>query len=179
MHLGFFFLLPLLSIPNIYALPSDDCILLGPMFPAEFDITTTDAFRNAAESFPRAINSLFSNGTLNETGVTFAIDVFSTATNNTIYSYYHSGSALDSYLSTGDLNDNTMFRIGSVTKLFTVYAIIVHSGWQIMEKGVVEILPELKGNKGSDPLDRIVWEDITVGALAAQLGGNGGPRKYS
>ena len=75
------------------------------------------------------------------------------------------------------LNDGTIYRIGSVSKLYTVYAILANAGMEVLDHRVTRYLPELAGNAGSDPLQRIRWEDVTVGALASQLGGSGGMRE--
>ena len=75
------------------------------------------------------------------------------------------------------LNDDTIYRIGSVSKLYTVYAILANAGMGVLDHPVTRYLPELAGNSGSDPLQRISWEDVTVGALASQLGGTRGFRE--
>lgn len=75
------------------------------------------------------------------------------------------------------LNDDTLYRIGSVSKLLSVYAILVKAGMEIFDHPVTRYLPELAGNAGSDPLERISWEEVTVGALASQLAGTGGMRE--
>ena len=80
-------------------------------------------------------------------------------------------------MSTGKLDDGTAFRVGSVSKLFTAYAILAKEGFDVWDRPVTEILPELSGNNKSEPLERVIWEDVTVGALLSQQGGSGGVRK--
>jgi hypothetical protein len=46
---------------------------------------------------------------------------------------------------------------------------------EVLTQPVTKFLPELAGNSSDDPLLRLRWEDITVGALAAQQAGTGGP----
>jgi CubicO group peptidase (beta-lactamase class C family) len=169
-------LLSLLSIPAVLSLPSEECLILGPSFPSGFDITTTEAFLNATSNFPDQIEALFESGTLNRTHASFTIDVYSTATNASIYSYTHDASGLSEYLTAGVLNEGTIFRIGSVSKLYTVYAIIAHSGIEVFDHPVTQYLPELAGNTQSDG---IVRENITVGSLASHQGGIGGFGKSS
>ena len=169
-----FFSLGLLYFPTIQALPTQECPILGPSFPSSFDITTTKAFRDAKSSFPKRVEALFSSGLVNRTGSAFTIDVFSTVTNSSIHSYYHAGSALKDTLVGSATDDGTIMRIGSVAKLYTIYAILVHAGMNVLNHPVTRYLPELAGNAGDDPIERIIWEDITVGALASQQGGTGG-----
>ncbi|KAF4978639.1 hypothetical protein FZEAL_5042 [Fusarium zealandicum] len=169
--------LSLLSVAFIslgQAIPTEECPILGPSFPSNFNPSNTKAIHDARAGFPQIIKSLFSSGALNSTHSSFAIDVFSTATNESIYSYYHAGNGLNDTLTAGHLDDETIFRIGSVSKIYTVYAILAHAGLDVFNHPVTDYVPELAGNSDNDPLARIRWEDVTVGALASQQAGSGG-----
>ena len=120
---------------------------------------------------------MLSSGAIPSNQSSFTVDVFSTSTNESLYSYAHSALALDRSLTTGVLNDETIFRIGSVSKLYTAYAIIVQAGIEVLDHSITQYLPELAGNPREDSLTKIIWEDVTVGALAAHQGGTGGVRK--
>lgn len=170
-------LTPLLT--PILAIPTAECPLLGPMFPYDFDVLKSASMQDAIANFPKAIESLFASGAVNRTHTTFSIDVFSTVTNQSIYQYHHAAPGLNGTLSSGKLNDETIYRVGSVSKLYTAYAILTaHGGLDILDHPVTDYLPELKGNQGSNPLEKIVYEDVTVGALMAHQGGTGGVRTY-
>lgn len=158
-------------------LPTEECPLLGPIYSSDFDLTTTDAFAEAAESFPEVVEALFESGIVNASTSTFTIDVYSTVTNASIYSYSHQATApaLNETFPTGGLDEETIYRIGSVSKLLTVYAILIHTGSvEIFDHNVTQYLPELAGNSREDSLTSIIWEDVTIGALASQQAGTGG-----
>uniref|UniRef100_L2FTV4 Uncharacterized protein n=1 Tax=Colletotrichum fructicola (strain Nara gc5) TaxID=1213859 RepID=L2FTV4_COLFN len=155
-------------------IPSDEVPLIGPSFLSNFDPTNARAVLNATESFPAIIDTLFESDVLNKTDLVFTVDVFSAATNKSLYSYFHAGDEGKQGLTAGVLNDQTIGRIGSVSKLFTVYAIIAKAGIEVFSHPVTKYLPELLGNSSGDPLKHVRWEDITVGALAAQQAGSGG-----
>lgn len=157
-------------------IPTEECPILGPAFPAIFDPSETTAIKQAKEIFPSLIDALFDVGVFNKSELSIAINVFSTHTNDTVYSYFHSGDALEDDLTTDKLDDETIFRIGSVSKLYTVYAILAKAGLDIFDHPVTNYLPELAGNGHMDFTEKIRWEDVTVGALAAQQGGSGGIR---
>lgn len=157
--------------------PTKQCPILGPVFPGGFDLTKSDAIQRAKERLPSIFDTLLSSGIIPANQTSFTIDIFSTSTNASLYSYAHSASALDSSLTAGVLNDQTIFRTGSVSKLYTAYAIIVQAGIEVLDHPVTQYLPELAGNSRQDSLTKIIWEDVTVGALAAHQGGTGGPRK--
>ncbi|KAJ5461991.1 uncharacterized protein N7458_003543 [Penicillium daleae] len=157
---------------------TDEVPLIGPVFISNFDPSNSSAIQNAKSKYPRVVENLFSTGTLNRTDLVFSIDVFSAATNSSIYTYSHVGKDANRTLTAGVLNDKTIARIGSVTKLFTAYAILAKGGTEVFTQPVTKFLPELAGNYSEDPLLRIRWEDITVGALLAQQAGSGGPGDF-
>jgi CubicO group peptidase (beta-lactamase class C family) len=154
--------------------PTEECPILGPVLPSGFDLSKFKVVQEVKSDFPATIESILSSGIINETHTSFAINVFSTATNESLYSYYHAAEALDDTLSTGKLDDETVFRIGSVSKLYTAYALLANSGFDVVNRPVTEILPELAGNNRSEPNERVIWEDVTVGALLSHQAGSGG-----
>jgi CubicO group peptidase (beta-lactamase class C family) len=153
---------------------SDDVPLIGPSFLSNFDMSNSKFIGNAKTALPDLVDKLFESGDLDRKDLAFTIDVYSAATNDTIFSYSHVGEKSKETLTSGELNDNTISRIGSVTKLFTVYSIIAQAGMGVFSDPITKYLPELKKNSSSNPLDSVRWEDITVGALAAQQAGTGG-----
>jgi CubicO group peptidase (beta-lactamase class C family) len=158
--------------------PTEDCPILGPAFPSSFDIESTRAFQDAVASFPNLIEALFEDGTLNKTHSSISVDVYSTFTNRTIFSYYHAAPGINFTLSQGVLNDDTIQRIGSVTKLVTIYALLVKGGYEILYDPVTKYLPELAGNPHNDPLGHVRFESLTIEALASHMGGTGGFSEY-
>lgn len=70
------------------------------------------------------------------------------------------------------VDENTIYRIASGTKLFTVLAALLSEDID-MSDSVLKYLPELKDTFGSNPITSISWEDISVESLAAHLSGVG------
>lgn len=174
-HSIFWLLLNLAGCSATSIVATDQVPLLGPSFISNFDKSESQAINEAKSEFPDIIESLFSSGDLNRTDLIFAVDVFSASTNDSIYSYYHVGEGQEYALTAGRLDDHTVSRIGSVSKLFTAYAIIAQAGIEVFSHPVTRYLPELAGNATSNPLQRISWDDITVGALLSHQAGSGGP----
>ena len=73
-------------------------------------------------------------------------------------------------LTGGTLDDNTIYRVGSVTKLITAYALLVKNGMLDFHEPVLKYLPELGSTKANE-VDKTAWDDVTVGALASHLSG--------
>ncbi|KAF5025453.1 hypothetical protein F66182_2476 [Fusarium sp. NRRL 66182] len=157
---------------------SDNTPLIGPSFISNFDLSDSKYLDDAKSRFPLLVEGLFESGGLNKTDLVFTVDVFSAATNQSIYSYNHVGEPNKETLTKGELSENTIFRTGSVTKMFTVYAIIAQAGTDVLSHPVTFYLPELLGNSSANPIERIDWSDITVGALAAHQAGTGGAVSY-
>ncbi|KAK6842737.1 beta-lactamase family protein [Apiospora arundinis] len=72
---------------------------------------------------------------------------------------------------------NTVFRLGSVTKIFTVLAYLAETGDKYFNHPITEFIPELQdivNRRGNGPVDEVrtvKWEDITVEALLSQMSG--------
>lgn len=156
-----------------HVVATDQVPLLGPSFVSNFDNSKSRAIEEAGLEFPNVIENLFSSGELNRTDLIFAVDVFSASTNESIYSYYHIGEGQEYALSAGRFDDQTVSRVGSVSKLFTAYAIIAQAGIEVLSHPVTRYLPELASNSTSDPLHKIDWSQITVGALLSHQAGSG------
>ncbi|UPK92360.1 hypothetical protein LCI18_003295 [Fusarium solani-melongenae] len=79
-----------------------------------------------------------------------------------------------------EVDTNTVYRLGSVSKLFTVLAALklAEAGVLSMDDPVGRWIPELSARdsdpESEDELDRIEWDDVTVEAVAAHLSGIGG-----
>ncbi|KAF5002422.1 hypothetical protein FGRMN_434 [Fusarium graminum] len=164
------------TIANIIA--SDDVPLIGPSFLPNFDISKRESIKEAKDLFPSLIEKAFKSNVLNKTDLIISVDVFSAATNDSLYSYHHVGETYKNTLTKGTLSEDTIFRTGSVSKMFTVYAIIAKAGIRVLGNPVTTFLPELLGNSSSNPIERIDWSEITVGALAAHQAGSSGPGAY-
>ncbi|KPA36893.1 hypothetical protein FLAG1_10309 [Fusarium langsethiae] len=142
--------------------PTEECPILGPVLPSGFDLSKSKVVQEVKSNFPATIESILSSGIINEAHTSFAINVFSTATNESLYSYYHAAEALDDTLSTGKLDDETVFRIGSVSKLYTAYALLANSGFDVVNRPVTEILPELAAGSGGAPLEIATCPNDTI-----------------
>ncbi|KAL6365922.1 hypothetical protein LRP88_00505 [Fusarium phalaenopsidis] len=153
---------------------TDNVPLLGPSFASNFDISKSKAIKEAKAKFPDLIEGLFESKALDKDGLIFSLDVFSANTNSSIYSYKHVGKSQEKALTAGNLSDTTISRTGSVSKLFTAYAFIAKAGMEVFSHPVTRYIPELAGNKSDNPLERIDWDEITVGTLLSHQAGTGG-----
>lgn len=76
------------------------------------------------------------------------------------------------------VDSNSVYRIGSLTKVFTVLAFLRNAGNSYWYDPVTKYIPELAQaaatlNATSDPADYVDWNEVTVGDLASDLAGIG------
>lgn len=74
------------------------------------------------------------------------------------------------------MTNTSLYRIGSISKLFTVYTLLVNYGWEHWDDNITKYLPELQGAANLDDDTSVAhadWSKITVGGLASQLSGIG------
>ena len=106
----------------------------------------------------------------NTTITSHAIDV--TSVNETLWQSFHTAPLLGEYDDGGPTNvtGNTAFRIASISKVFTVLAILVQQreGKLSLKDPVTKYLPDLREN---DISDGVQWEHISLESLASQLSG--------
>ncbi|EXK26179.1 hypothetical protein FOMG_17222 [Fusarium oxysporum f. sp. melonis 26406] len=117
-------------------------------------------------------NELDRNGTLEGFNTTFYIQAFSAS--DTLFQHGYVPPSMKGFLISGSLNEDTVFRVGSVSKLLTVYTLLAEVGMKRMNDPVTKWVPELahaaRKNKG-DPTRKVQWDEITIGQLSGHLAG--------
>ena len=105
----------------------------------------------------------------NTTITSFSIQV--TSAEETIWERYHTATLLGSYTDSRPTNvsGSTSFRVASISKVFTVLAILVQekAGRLNIKDSISKYIPEL--NYG--PNNGIQWDKISIESLASQLSG--------
>ena len=100
----------------------------------------------------------------NSNTTSFAVEI--TSAESTLWSTYYTASKRVS----GDVTGDTYFRIASITKVFTVLAILLqqNEGKLTLQDPITKYIPELTQgeNKGN-----IEWGTISLESLASQLSG--------
>ncbi|KAK3498710.1 beta-lactamase/transpeptidase-like protein [Neurospora crassa] len=69
---------------------------------------------------------------------------------------------------------DTVYRLGSLTKIFTVYTWLVQDGdakWNEPISKYVSELAKAADKAKDDPVGNVAWGEVTVGSLAGQLSG--------
>ncbi|KAH8657601.1 beta-lactamase/transpeptidase-like protein [Tricladium varicosporioides] len=161
-----------------------NCPLLGPDFPAAKNLSSSLSIKNAITNLTQTLDQTIKSGnsrygpfeTLN---TSFALEIFSTSESQPLFTKYYTAPSVASHKAgTKGVDTNTIFRIGSLTKLLTAYTWLIHDTDIKFTSPITKFLPELaaaaeKYNATEHPIDYVSWEDITIGELFSHTAGLG------
>ncbi|KAK3686354.1 hypothetical protein LTR37_019897 [Vermiconidia calcicola] len=147
------------------------CPLLGQQYPPPVQLTAEPKFQAAAKSLNAVLDKSVKQSPYNETS--FSVGVFSTDDDQLIYQYHYTSAAVrNSSTGTKAVDADSIYRIGSISKLLTVYLFLISQGDRKWDVPVVEYLPQLRDlSEQSWNSMTPNWEDITLGDLASQMAG--------
>lgn len=141
------------------------CPPLGPVLPAPKAPSKSDLVNGVAEALKAQLDQML-EASINTSGISIAME--SIHEQNNIFSYHFTPPVL-SGIGTAHIDEDTIYRVGSVSKLFTAVSTL-----QLdidLEASVLEFLPELGGDSDGNDIENIKWEDITVRSLMSHLSG--------
>ena len=147
------------------------CPLLGQQYPPPKQLSTEPKFQAATAHIDATLNAAIKSTPYKDS--TFSIGFFSTSEDDLVYQYHHTGAAVqNSSYGTTNVDADSVYRIGSISKLLTVYLWLIHQGESGFNTPIAEILPQLQ-QYSKDSWNSITpdWSDITIGDLAGQMGG--------
>ncbi|KAL1964886.1 hypothetical protein VTN77DRAFT_6239 [Rasamsonia byssochlamydoides] len=155
--------------------------LLGPIYPAPINLPAEAAIQSAAANLSKELNlaltlgqSPLGNITANSTSL--SVFIVSAADDRTLFDFNFGSPDLNT-TGTTNVTADLVYRIGSISKLFTVYALLLNAGgFERWDDPVTKYIPELRSAAADfhdNPVDRVDWDSVTLGALASQLSGIG------
>jgi Beta-lactamase len=163
------------------------CPLLGPTVPVPTSLPQSSiiqqTLQNITISLDQAIGSKLLGIDFNTTS--FGVSIFSIAKNSTpsdalfLWQYQHTAPSLkDASSGVQTVNADSIYRIGSLTKLFTVLTILINAGDSHWDQPITMFLPELASaakllDAEQAPVVYVNWNDITLGNLAGHMAGIG------
>ena len=164
--------LGLAVLPQLAHAQQPVCPLLGPIFPPVQYLAESNTISNAVANLDKTFKELDRNGTFHELNTTLYVQAFSAS--DTLFQRGYVPQGMKGFLTSGNLNENTVFRVGSVSKLLTVYTLLAEVGMDHMNDPVTKWVPELaraaKKGKG-DPTRQVQWNEVTIGQLCGHMSG--------
>jgi hypothetical protein len=128
---SFFVVLQLIGfvLPQI----TTNCPILGPVFPASSSLYASDAVQSAIAAFPGILQAALANELPDNLTTSFSINVFSGFEDQSIFNFHYAAPVLNGSLPSGELNNDTVYRIGSLSKLLTVYTFLDQVGFMSLQ----------------------------------------------
>jgi len=181
------FMILFLFVASLLRTTTSLCPLLGPDFPPPRNISQNSGFRKAVDSFSNIINQLLNTNSsspipFDSSNTTFSINIFSKFTDTPLYEYHYTAPLFaNGSNGTKKIDGDTIYRIGSISKLFTVFAFLIEKGDANFNDPVTKYVPELRYShlvKQKGVVNAVQWDDVTLGALASQMSGIGRDCKW-
>ncbi|KAI3321348.1 beta-lactamase/transpeptidase-like protein [Xylariaceae sp. AK1471] len=158
--------------------------LLGPIFAPPSGLLISGAVNAWASNISTALNrvlqhgnSIFGDFEANTSSISITALSTEDSEDAPFFDFHYSSPFLNhSAGGTDQVTKNSVYRIASISKLFTVYTLLVGYGWKHWDDSVTRYVPELRDaamSRPHDPIEDAFWDQITVGALASQLSGIG------
>jgi hypothetical protein len=137
-----------------------------------------NAATNLSETFQRVISSTGEtpHGPLESNATSFSVQIISATADKPLFEFHHTAPALASApLGVHTVDGNTRYRIGSVSKLFTVYLFLIEAGDLHWSEPITKYVPELRGlgESNGDFFESVAWDEVTLGSLASHMAGIG------
>ncbi|KAG4272611.1 hypothetical protein FPRO04_10353 [Fusarium proliferatum] len=151
------------------------CPPYGPVLPAPRQASQHPAVQYAVDTITTVLKGQTAG--FNLSGV--SVGVKSIYEDDPLLDFHYTPSTMNPMVGVEKINYSTVYRLGSISKVFTVLAVLRLAEDKVlsMNDPVTRWIPELAHGEGShsgDELDVIHWDDVTVGDAAAHLSGLGG-----
>ncbi|CAG8921609.1 unnamed protein product [Penicillium salamii] len=164
----------LLLLASAHAHGATVCPLLGPAFPAPTALSKDETFLSATEELTSKLHKAIDNGDL--PSISFALQIFNGQEPDSAFSFYHTDEIIKSgNVGVNEIDENTIFRIGSISKLWTMFLYMTFGGIRHFPEPITKYIPELRANQSSskppNAIDHVQWEDVTIGELASHQAG--------
>lgn len=171
--------LPLLVRADISYQP---CPLLGPRLPMPTALATSETMHAALGNLTKTFDEIVSTGNssygqVSPNTTSFSVALFSThdlgnASEPFIYQYHYTALSLavDIY-GNRKVDSNTIYNIGGLTQMLTVYAFLICAGDYHWQQPITKYLPELASSSHLQHLESIQWEDVQLKDLASHMAG--------
>ncbi|OAG39586.1 hypothetical protein AYO21_06230 [Fonsecaea monophora] len=164
----------IISLHTTLLLAQLQCPPLGPILPAPTNLTHNNNNNSTLSQVLAAITTQLQAYSSQLNATALSVGVRSIHEPAPVLSFHHTPTTFNTS-GTHKVNGDTVYAIGSATKLFTALSILQLQGKINLADPITKYVPRLAQMDGShdDPLTRVDWDSVTVDALASHLGGIG------
>lgn len=178
--LGAFLLTPFLAATLAAGSPNLYCPLLGPVFPPPQNLNDSPTWHDLRENITATLHSEIQKAktseeygsVLNFTSTSFALQIFSTSDSDPLlFEAYTSETTREANIGVQEVDQDTVFRIGSGSKLWTTLLLLKELGDGVFSDPVSKYVPELAAAEVADGVSSVRWDEVTVGELVSHMAG--------
>ncbi|XXH01564.1 hypothetical protein Hte_007924 [Hypoxylon texense] len=156
-----------------------NCPYPGPVFPKPTALASSDVIKTAIANLTATFDARGEDPATNPNATSWSIQVFSASDpedDTPVWSHYHTATNLLTADTPGvkSVGGDTVYRLGSVTKIFTILTFLAESGDEYWNTPVTRWVPELEllaGKAQYDPIMNVDWDSITLQDLASHMAG--------
>ncbi|RDW84156.1 serine hydrolase domain-containing protein [Aspergillus mulundensis] len=162
---------------------AQNCAFGGPIFPAPKSASSSTAIQHARHNFTQSLRSILRSSSdpdvtaIDPDVTSFAVQVYSVHEEQPLVEYYHTAKAVrNNTVGVNKVDEDTVFRIGSISKVHTVLLLLMETGDASFHEPISKYLPEIQeaieALEGShDDVDHVRWGEVTIGELVSQAAG--------
>lgn len=170
-------MLPFMALVTMAAKPAY-CPLLGPVFPAPSYLSSDPTFAAAKANISMALDQAAHAGNLTDS---VSLQIFSGSDPNPLFRYsYTAPITRNATIGVREVNENTVFRIGSGSKLWTMFLFLMRTHGALFNEPIAKYVPELlaaakdvrhNSTRQRNKANYLQWNQVTIGELASHLAG--------
>lgn len=173
---------PLLIISRVLlSSAAPNCPLIGPEFPPPQHLSDHPIWKQAIQNITNVFDYIDISNITGIDRFSYSLQIFSANPGLPILWERHRTAKNLPSNTTGvkKVDGDTVYRLGSVTKVFTVLTWLAELGDVHWNQPITKYIPELtqfpgdSTASGFDSVKNTAWEDITIGSLASQVSGLG------
>lgn len=174
-----FLQLPFAVLLSSLLVNAKSCSLLGLNFPKPTALDSRSSFANGTATLAQLLTQAVSTGTtrfgpLTSNVTSFSVQIFSLSNNSLLEFHHTSPQVAEGKAGVRAVDSNTVYRIGSITKLITAFTFLVEAGDARWEDPLTNYIPELRDQASNGGgVDQQAWSEISLGSLAQHLSGVG------
>jgi CubicO group peptidase (beta-lactamase class C family) len=166
----------LASLLPAATLGAPNCPIQGPAFEKPRNPSADPGVKAAVANLTAFFDGMANAGGVPANNVSWSIEIWSANEKDLVFSHYHTQKNLEQTNHTGvsKVDTDTVFRLGSLTKVFSVMNWLANDGDVKWNTPITEFVPELKeiqASRPNDPVRRVDWDAVTIGALLSQMSG--------
>ncbi|KAI0877524.1 beta-lactamase/transpeptidase-like protein [Hypoxylon argillaceum] len=156
------------SIPN--------CPFPGAAFPKPTNLAASPTIQAALKNITAAFETYDKDPSNNPNATSWSLQIFSASSEEPLWEHYHTAENLLGNDRSGNftVGPDTIYRLGSLTKIFTILTFLAEAGDAYWNDPVTEFVPELQvlaAKAQADPVMYVDWSSVTLGGLASHMAG--------